>query len=563
MSSAPTESVSLVPERARAVWEARRSAGLTEKALAERLGVSLWEIERLEKGESDPSPYAEALEEHTGRPRASFRADSFAGRSPVESSAESPFPDKPELISRDERTGERLVLASIAALVLVRFFTEVVDVVPRAANFIDIPICAVLVSAALMRPPARGAGDWLSRWVPVLGLGFLILTVVAAVTNPSRVDIAPALVFVYGILSPLLVYGAVRRLWPAGRALVASRLLVALGIVQLVVVAAIDIPRFVTEQNPDLISGTFGTNPYQLVFFLVLFVSLLAGIYTYERQRAVARFIPLLITASLATIVLAQYRALLLTTGLCLLLGAVILGGRRSRGLIAAGIGMLAFMSALAFGAAHFPILKLNQTLQQDPVSLASQRLEIAGQVEKLYNDRPLSIGTGTGPGTFSSRGWQTFALADSPSGSNVAGTYALKLTGGQVYHTDVADRYVEPLLQSENESVAGSRAVSSPFSDYVAVAAEVGLGGLLIVVAIYVGAFLAALRRTLTAIASPRPMGAVTALLLATAIAFFALLQMGVLENWLEVTRLTFVAWALLAICTRELDALAGAEDA
>jgi transcriptional regulator with XRE-family HTH domain len=563
MSNGPIGSAPPAPERTRAVWEARRSAGLTEKALAERLGVSLWEIERLEQGEADPSPYAEGLEEHTGRPRASFRADGFAEPSPVESSAEPPFRAKPELISRDERTGERLVLASIAVLVLVRFFTEVVAVVPRAANFIDIPICAVLVSAALMRPPARGAGDWLSRWVPVLGLGFLILTIVAAVTNPSRVDIAPALVFVYGMLSPLLVYGAVRRLWPAGRALAASRLLVALGIVQLVVVAVIDIPRFITEQNPDLISGTFGTNPYQLVFFLLLFVSLLAGIYTYERQRAVARFIPFLIALSLATIVLAQYRALLLTTGLCLLLGAVILGGRRSRGVIAAGMAILAFMSALAFGAAHIPILKLNQTLEQDPVSLASQRLKIAGQVERLYTDQPQSIVTGTGPGTFSSRGWQTFALADSSSGSNVAGSYALKLTGGQVYHTDVADRYVEPLLQSETGAVAGSRAVSSPFSEYVAVAAEVGFGGLLILAAIYVGAFLTALRRTLAAVTSPQPLGALTALLVATTIAFFALLQMGALENWLEVTRLTFVAWALLAICTRELDARAGAAGA
>ncbi len=73
----------------------------------------------------------------------------------------------------------------------------------------------------------------------------------AAVANLSRVDIAPALVFVYGILSPLLVYGAVRRLWPVGRALAASRLLVALGTVQLVVVAAIDIPRFASAKNPD------------------------------------------------------------------------------------------------------------------------------------------------------------------------------------------------------------------------------------------------------------------------------------------------------------------------
>jgi transcriptional regulator with XRE-family HTH domain len=537
------------------VWRARRSAGLTEKALAERLGISLWEVERLERGEIDPSPYAEALEEHTRRPRSSFRADGLAKPSFKEPIAERPLGTRPDLISPAERTGERLVLASIAALVLVRFFTEVVPILPRAANFIDIPIVAVLALAALFRPPVRQPRDALSRWVPTLGFAFLALSAVAAVVNPSRVDIAPALVFVYGILSPLVIYGAVRRLWPVGRAIAASRLLVALGLVQILVVAVIDIPRFAASNNPDDITGTFGTNAYQLVFFLLLFVTLLAGIYTHERQRPVARFAPVLIALGLLTIVLAQYRALLLTTGLALLLSAVILGRGRSRGMIAAGVAILAFMAALAFGAAKMPVLKVEQTLELDPASLASQRLEVAGQLERLYNDDPRFIVTGTGPGTFSSRGWQTFALSESTSASNVAGSYALALTGGHVYHTDVSDRYVQPLLQAERY-VAGSRAVNSPLSDYVATAAEVGFLGLLILIAIYGGAFVAVLRRTVTAVRGPQHSDPLPALLLTTTIAFFALLQMGLLENWLEVTRLTFIAWALLAIVTKEFDA-------
>jgi hypothetical protein len=537
------------------VWRARRSAGLTEKALAERLGISLWEVERLETGVIDASPYAEALEEHTGRPRSSFRT-----ASPVEGSSEEPDAERPtgealDLISPAERSGERLVLFSIAALVLVRFFTEVLPVVSRAANFIDIPIVAVLALAAFFHPPARQSRDLLSRWVPTLGFAFLALSALAAVVNPSRVDIAPALVFVYGILSPLVVYGAVRRLWPVGRALAASRLLVALGVVQIVVVILIDIPRFAAGDNPDDITGTFGTNAYQLVFFLLLFVTLLAGIYTNERRRAVARFAPILIGLGLATIVLAQYRGLLVTTGLALLLSAVIVGARRSRGLIAAGTAILAFMAALAFGAANLPILKLDQTLNEDPASLASQRLKVAGQVERLYNDEPRFMVTGTGPGTFSSRGWQTFALSDRTSESNVAGSYALSLTGGHAYHTDVSDRYVDPLLQNET-TVAGSRAVSSPYSEYIGVAAEVGFLGFLILVMIYAGAFIAALRRTLAAFRSPLPSDPLPALLLTSTIAFFALLQMGLLDNWLEVTRLTFISWALLAISTKEFDA-------
>src|SRR5439155_11806418 len=147
--------------------------------------------------------------------------------------------------------------------------------------------------------------------------------------------------------------------------------LVTLGLIQIVVVGVIDVPRFASSNNPDGITGTFGTNAYQLVFFLLLFVSLLAGIYTHERQRPVARFAPLLIGLSLAIIVLAQYRALLITTGLALLLTALILGGRRSRGLIVAGTAILAFMAALAFGASHIPVLKVDQTLHQDPASIA------------------------------------------------------------------------------------------------------------------------------------------------------------------------------------------------
>ena len=44
-------------------------------------------------------------------------------------------------------------------------------------------------------------------------------------------------------------------------------------------------------------------------------------------------------------------------------------------------------------------------------------------------------------------------------------------------------------------------------------------------------------------------------AVVLATAIAFLTLVQMALLENWLEVTRVTFVAWTLLAVSAKELD--------
>ena len=44
-------------------------------------------------------------------------------------------------------------------------------------------------------------------------------------------------------------------------------------------------------------------------------------------------------------------------------------------------------------------------------------------------------------------------------------------------------------------------------------------------------------------------------ALLLATFVAFLTLLQMAFLENWFEVTRITFIVWMMFAVCCKELD--------
>jgi hypothetical protein len=387
-----------------------------------------------------------------------------------------------------------------------------------------------------------------------LSIGFLCLAAIGIVTNESRVEIAPALVFLYGVLSPLAIYRSVQVLWPVGHARIVSRWIVGLGLVELAVAVLHDLPRFISSKNPDVVSGTFGTNPYQFVFFMVLLIALLAGIYSFERGRTAARLAPLMIAASLLFIVLAQYRALLLTIGLSLLLVTMILSWApgKARNLVVAGIGIMAFMAAIAFGAQNFPILKLHETLNQKPAAVVERRLDALGAVGDLYSDDPRFALTGSGPGTFSSRGWQTFALSDSPSASNVQGGYAEKLTGG-VYHTDVSDRYIQPLFQEDSNSLAGSLAANSPYSSYTSVAAETGLVGLLLFLVIYGSAFLQSLRLTLRAIGSSIPGDSLPALCLAVTVGFFVLLQMGLLENWLEVTRLTFIVWILFAIASKE----------
>jgi transcriptional regulator with XRE-family HTH domain len=527
--------------------EARRRTGLSQKALAQRLGVSLRLVDELEKGERNIGPHVEEIAQ------AMQLAPGWLDVARTGEAAAQPSSRRRPSALTLTNSGRDLVLGAVALLVVIRFFTEVVPVIPRAANFIDIPIFVALSLAAISRSrPPRQAAGYLYLALPTLL--FTAACLISVFFNLSRVAPGPALVFLYGFLAPLGIYAAVHRLWPPGNAGSLSRLLVALGVVQLAVVALIDLRRFARAQTGDVISGTFGTNAYQLVFFLLVLIGLLAGIFTFEPKRLAAKLAPALILLSLGTIFLAQYRALLVTTVVTILLLAILLG-TRARALVTAAIIAVSFWVTFSYVATHFPILRLSKTtsvLQKSPGFLPAQRLHAAGAVVDLYGDKPLSIAIGTGPGTFSSRAWQTFALAGSRK-ANVQAGYVKLLNGGGTYSTDVSEKYVTPRL-TKAHVVLGSHALTSPFSSYLSLAAEVGLLGLFLIAGVYLAATGRAIRNTQTALTESVPGDPLPALAVASVVAFTVLLQMGLLANWFEVTRVTFIAWILLAVTSKEL---------
>jgi hypothetical protein len=531
---------------------ARRASGLSQKGLASRLGISLWKVEELERGNGDTETRARALASMGLRPAPEPMSPPGAVAVDLDHDGEHFTRIRS---ATDHETGRYLVLGSIALLVLIRFFTEVIPILPRAANFIDVPILVVLGIAAAVQPQSSARARPLSFALPALL--FLLLCVASVVLNPSRVASGPVLVFIYGFLAPIGIYAAVVRLWPAGHASKLSRLVVALGIVQLFVVFAFDLPLFLSSSNPDVISGTFGTNAYQLVFFLLVFTALLAGIFVVEKARLAARFAPLLFVLTLWAIFLAQYRALLVTTAVSIVVIGILLRAK-GRGILGGTFVVVSFVIALSYVASSFPGLRLPSTLaalRESPGFFVSERLRSAGTFLQLYEDEPFAMLTGSGPGTFSSRGWQTFANASSGSRSNVAGGYVSSVTGGTAYRTDVSDEYVLPRLRS-GTVIEGSKAVTSPYSSYSSLLAEVGLLGFLLIVGIYFRALVHAWTMTVREVRFGRPGDPLPALFLASTVAFSILLQMAFLENWLEVTRVTFLAWVLFAVATKELHA-------
>jgi O-antigen ligase len=350
----------------------------------------------------------------------------------------------------------------------------------------------------------------------------------------------------------------VHRLWVPGTALRLSRALVAIGVLQLLIAFGVQFPQYLSSKDPDVIAGTFGENAYQLVFFMLVLIGLLAGIFTFEKRRLAAKFVPVLVMASLVVIFLAQYRSLLVTTALAIALLSAVVGTARGRGALIALLATAGLVLTLAYVVQNVPELKFGSALQQssgDPTFYLKKRWQTASVVGTLFTDQPRFALTGTGPGTYSSRGWQTFALAAvSRSNSNVAGSYVKALTNGRLYTTDVSDKYVVPQLSGE--VVDGSRALSSPFSSYLSLLAEVGVIGFTLIVMLYLWAFAFSLRMTVAAVRRAQEGDPLPALLCASTIAFFVLLQMALLENWFEVTRLTFLTWIIFAVVTKEFGA-------
>jgi transcriptional regulator with XRE-family HTH domain len=531
------------PER---VATARREAGLTQKELADRMGVSLWNVERMEEGQEDALARLDALAHATGKPRSWFGF------------AEPPQEEVKDAGPEIDRGSVLVVCWAIIILVCIRFFSEVIPLLPRAVNFADIPVVIALALCAVLLPSLHTRLDRSQLVFLFPGLIFLTMCAFALLVNPGRVATGPALVFIYGYLAPVGVYFAVYRLWPVGAAMSLSRLLVGLTVLQLVVVATISLPRFLAQDNPDLMSGTFGTNAYQLVFFLLVTGALLAGIFTFEPERRVAKWVPLMFVAMLATIFLAQYRALILTTAATLLLIGLLLGTLKVRGLVL-GLGVIAiFVGTLNFTNQLLPKLNLGPAVKaftSNPGQIAIERLRALDHLGHLFTDHPRFMLTGTGPGTYASRAWQTFSQPDAQTKSNVAGSYVLFLTGGEVYRTDVSNKYVMP--QVENPQVfQGSYALKYPYSDYSSLLAEVGFFGFAAMVFIYLAAMWRAGRMTLF-LRRLQPRGdPLPALALAAATGFFVLLQMGMLQSWLEVTRLTIPTWIILAVVTKEFHA-------
>lgn|GEM_PF-2788077 len=444
----------------------------------------------------------------------------------------------------------QLVSISLIVIVVVRFFTEVIKVLPTAMQWIDMPIVGIVALYAvgtLSRRRLKLSGGTHAMVMYV----FAALCAVSATLNASRVSPFPALLFVYGLLAPIIFAVAIMNMDMSVEDLrKIVRVFVWLGIAELGIGFLYDVPVFISTKNPDVVSGTFGLNAYYFAYFIGLWLLYVLGaslIGPHCGKRVRSLYVAVSVVGVFVLFFLAQYRSMIVFFVL-VILGSMLVSPLRSWGQI--GLTMLIVVSS--FGAlvgvnAYAPNLKLLKTFElvtnPDPTLVVGKVIS-ARNVMTMHEDIPHTFIVGSGPGTESSRAYITFANRDYKGKTPTLMAITDRLTGGSAYSTDVARKYLETV---PDVAIQGGQSLASPFSSYISLAAETGVVGTMLYLALYAMAIAysyGSLKRHAKALD-----GDGFALAFACVGGLLLMLCQALFENWFEALKITVPLWTLIGV--------------
>jgi hypothetical protein len=437
--------------------------------------------------------------------------------------------------------------------VIVRIFTEKIKVLPRVLHFAEVPaffiflVVAVIMALKYRRVKSTG----FEKYVYL----FVVWCAFSAVVNGHRAFWPAVLLFVFGYVHSVLFFIFICNYHLKNKSLRRIvKVFFVLGLVQFPAFLLINLPEFLPTRNPDFVTGTFGNNGYQFVVFLqfwsvyVTALCLLKLRTDGERKWATIALIIQLVTFVLY--LLAQYGAslpfYLITLAVLFYLSPL----RRTAKTAVIVLSVVGVISGLQLISLFLPELKWVSgfSLFEEPPPISKVgKLQAGANIASMFSEEPRYLFTGTGPGTFSSRAWRTFAIAEGKGNpADVQGEFVKQFMGGRSYSTDVADKYVLPLYDF-SEALLGGTQISSPFSSYYALVAEVGVPGLLFILLIYIRV-LQISYRAYRFFWSGRDL-VMSAAAFACFGGFMFILQLGAIENWLEAARTMVPLWTIFAV--------------
>ena len=459
-------------------------------------------------------------------------------------------PDRvlPPVAAPDQVLRRRLLYLLIFLVALVRLFTETLGVLPRALNFADLPLFVYACAALLARRDVTGETNSfyrrsLSRPLKMF-TGWIILSTAVNLLLHG-IHLLPAVLYWVFHLEPIVFALLLMRLgWNQEDTHKLSKLLVAIGLVQ-IPVSLIQISSVFSEDNPDLASGTFGTNGSQMCFFVVLVIAYLLGRYLMESKIRWLLPVPALVVIFYAQ----GFKALWFPFILTIAIGVLVCypgSKRRKWGSVTL---VVAFVLLVALPIGRVTSAQTTQFLRWEYVSdvLRSGVIWNLGKIQSfvnvgmIYTDYPIATFVGVGPGSYSSRASQTFTqvVLEPDSPTNVVHGYVSPTPPGAL-----TEKYIVPEV-FKSEVLFGSGTIDGPFNSYVALLAEVGVVGFAIYAAIYYRVSKKVLAAARQAWGERNP--ELFAISLAAVCGLLTLFEMAFLDNWLEASRVTIPLWLVL----------------
>jgi hypothetical protein len=436
---------------------------------------------------------------------------------------------------------------SLVLIVCIRFFSEDLGVIPRLAQYVDVPITITIAFAAILGFVRRGYRTGMSRFGVIVYL-FILISLLSAWLNSSRVETYPLVLFIYNFVAPLIFLIAIVqvRLNREDIQLIV-RTFFWIGFAQVLVAISFDLPRFLATHNPDYMSGTFGFNQYQFTYFIGLwFLYVLGGWVLSPKPRSHARGVAMGVAtvAVFGLFYAAQYRAMLIFFTLVVLavlwLSPVRISSRFFLTIVISAISVISLI-VISTAFPNLKLLKVFDLFQDTTPIVQSGKVQAAKNVVRMYEDIPLTAVVGSGPATFSSRAYLVFAETPRPE-KEAAGALVVGARGGVLYTTDVATRYVTTIRFTP---IQGGSTLSVPMSSYTSLAAEVGPGGFLVYMIAYLTALGFAFRRLRSASEDPLH----TRLAFACFGGLVLLLVQALFDNWLDTTRVAIPLWILVGL--------------
>lgn len=442
----------------------------------------------------------------------------------------------------------RLTIVFFVIFLTSRFFTEVVEVLPKWVDVLDIPFVLALGFAALFyranRDIPRAEHKFIARSVGAV----LLIGAISCVINGDDLLLPAAVLFMIGFLQGPLLFVALNKTvanvdWMTERLRLLFHWLLLLNIA---VVVFINIPTFIATRDPDVVSGTYGLNAYQFSVLLVLCGALLLGedeIKGHSRLRTLLGQV-----AVFVIFYLLQYRAAIPFFLAAYVVMALALYGRRFARVLALGAVVL----ALGFAGINYVFSHIDQETDlkygdwQEIASNPGHYLQYGkflaySQTAELLQDRPQAALVGVGPGNYLSRAYYTFSYEIASSKDKGVGQLVMRLFGlSGARFTTVSEIYLGP---TRTGAVLGSYQLSNANSSYIAPVAEIGLlgGGLILLLYAYMwGRALVLVRLAKTQVREYLPQA--IALLAATTY----LIGLGFLDNYFEMSRSTLPVWLL-----------------